>query len=196
MASQLDICNEALALLGEMPIDDINDVDDPKAVKAKVFWASTVDELLELHAWGFATVRAELEQDVTAPVYGFSYAYPIPADCLRVLVATVNESELDSDDMTQTAYRVEYGKILSDEATLYLKYIARIGEPGRFSTLFAAALVARLAAKLAGAFTKSGATIQAMMQLSEFRLSEARRMDNLQGGMTVLSRSSWKQARL
>jgi hypothetical protein len=195
MASQLGIVNEALGLLGEMPIDDIDDTQDPKAVKVKAFWDVARDQLLERFAWSFATTRVALQQDAEAPTYGFTYAYVIPADCIRVLEATAYTDDMDVDDRSKMSCRIESGRVLTNETAVYLKYVRRVEETGRFSPLFCSALAAALAAMLASALTKSGSTTQAMLQLAEMRLREARASDNIQSGAVMRKTSSWKDAR-
>lgn len=195
MASQLDIVNEALGLLGEMPIDDIDDTQDPKAVKAKAFWEITRDQLLERASWTFALCRAQLEQDATAPTYGFDYAYTIPSDCINIVDVTIYTDDMERDDRSRASYRVESGRILSNESTLYIKYVRRIEEPGRFSPLFASAMAGALAVKLGASMTKSAAVVQAMLQYSENVLRRAISMDIRQEPVTSRIESSWDDAR-
>lgn len=181
-------------MIGEMPINDIDDK-EAKSIKCKSLWNGTRDELLRLHDWTWATKRVELQQDATEPVYGFTYAYTLPSDCLRVLMATPNEDDLNDDYQDQAFYRIERGRVLCDEETLYLKYISRVEETGRYDAVFAGCMASRLAFKLAGSLTKSASIAQSMAKIAEIRLSEARGMDNREGGMMTYKRSSWKDAR-
>ena len=195
MASQLEMCNTALGLLGEMPIDDLTDTEDPKAVKCLVFWSMVLDEVLESHDWTFATARAKLQQDAIIPAYGFDYAYPVPSDFIRILAATTGDYDVENDSGAQVYYRFEGGRILSNAENMNLKYVYRVAEPGRFSPLFALAVSGALAVKLAAALTKSASTLQGMTQLAELWLSRAKASDNHQAGIETQRRSSWNDAR-
>lgn len=194
MSSKLDMVNEALILLGEMPINDINGT-DAKAVKARVLWDLTRDELLRMHEWNFATRRVQLQLDATTPTHGFDYAYPLPADCLRVLSVTEGEDEVQDADTARLLYRVEYGEVLTSVEGPYLRYVSRVEEPGRFDPGFAGCMASRLSLKLGLALTKSPQIVQAAAQLAQQRLYEARSVDNREGGIITLKRHSWEDSR-
>lgn len=197
MASQLDIVNEALSIIGEMPIDDIDDTGDPKAVKVKAIWEVTRDQILEMRPWSFALTRAQLEKDAIGPVYGFEYAYVLPADCLRVVsVSAYDYAALNTWSLGDTAYSLEGGRVLSDNSPLYLLYVRRVIEPGRFPPSVASALSAMLAFNMAAFFTKSATTAQAALKVFEMRMILAVKSDAAQQGFVESStRSPWSEAR-
>lgn len=194
MSSKLEICNEALVLLGEMPINDINGT-DAKAVKARALWDITRDELLRMHEWSFATRRVQLQLDAATPSHGFDYAYPLPSDCLRVLSVTEGEDETQDMSTDRLFYKIEYGEVLTSVEGPYLRYISRVEETGRFDSSFSGCMASRLAMKLGLALTKSPQIVQAMAQLAQQRLYEARSVDNRESGISTFKRHSWEDAR-
>lgn len=163
MASEVEIVNIALTRIGEKTILVLTD-DSDRARAANVLYAPTRDEVLAAFPWNFSIQRATLAQLAGAPVYGFKFAYQVPADALRVL-------ETDLDD---APWRREGNTILSDRSSVAVKYIARITDPNRFSAQFISALAYRLAADLAEIITGKAAVAQAMFNKFNEALRAAR----------------------
>lgn len=175
MASETSIVNRALRLIKVESIASLT------ASGETAEWASSVyenarDALLAEYPWNFAMKRAALSADPDEPTWGYDYRYTLPADCLRVLDI---EGEPDS---TTEPWKVEGGYIITDAiAPLYVRYIERVTNVGRFPPMFTEALVARLAAEGAYSFTGNVAREQAMTQLYEARLAIAKRYDAQEG---------------
>ena len=198
MASREDICNDALGLLGMDPIADIDDTDDANAVKCKQFFDLTRDSLLRRHAWAFAVTRVELAQLEDGPAFGYTYAYQLPSDCLRLLAAAEEGEDLDSATLATAGlqYAVEAGSVLTDSETCYAKYLARVEETGLFDSLFCEALSNALAVKLANAFTKSDAIVQKMAALADIAYRQATTVNCSEvGTVSVRKYSSLADAR-
>ncbi len=163
MASEVDICNLALAHLGDRAT--IASIDPPEgstqAEHCARFYPIARDTLLEMHAWRFATRRATLADiSLVAEVpSGWTYAYALPSGCLRVI--SVLPPEAQSDDETQD-FEAEVGSngqgaIYTDQEDAVARYIARVTDTTKFSPLFVDALAWLLASHLAGPILK-GAT--------------------------------------
>ena len=91
--STTDICNQALSLLGANPIIDTNDK-TPEAQLCSLQFDSCRDAVLDEINWTFATRRIRLENPLNdPPVFGYSRAYQIPNEVLRVI--EVNDNEQD-----------------------------------------------------------------------------------------------------
>ena len=78
-------------------------------------------------------------------------------------------------------FKVEGRKILSNESTCKITYIARITDTEQFDTLLSSAIAHRLAGETAYAITGSNGVSQAIMALYNERLKEARGMDAMEG---------------
>jgi len=135
----VDVANQALALIGQDPIVGLDD-DTTISNRVALFFSVERDATLRDHPWNFAIARKTLAVSITAPVAGFAYAYPRDPDDLRIL--NVNE---DKD----LKWQVEGRNIVTDESTCVVKYIRRVTNPDEWDATFASAFSLRLASKLA-----------------------------------------------
>lgn len=97
------ICNEALAFLGSSSI--VTGGTTVENTLCNRFYASARDEILASHPWNCAVTRKKIIQ-TDAPISGYSYAYNLPLDCLRVWRLIDWDYE----------YRVEGSTLVSDES--------------------------------------------------------------------------------
>ena len=170
MASTVDICNGALNQLGATTILSLTE-DSKNARLCNSRYTQVRDAVFRSHPWNCLQKRQELAADTTAPAWGFSYAYTLPADCLRLLRI------LDFD----SNYKVEGRKILSNTSSMKILYIARITDPNEYDELLRETLSASLAADIAFAVTSNNTTSQNMYQLYQEKLKDARFVDSTEG---------------
>jgi len=183
-STDLAICNDALLLLGNNAIDDLTD--DTKAAKlCTQYYQRTVDSVIRAYTWNCATVRSDELTATTDPTFGFSNAYTLPDDCLRVL-------KMYDDDTYK--YRVENGALLCDEGTAQITYLKRIGAED-MDPLLAEAVAARLAATIAFSLTNSVSAAEAMWKLYKDKLDEAQTTDAFEGTAPQMASSDWVNAR-
>ena len=57
----------------------------PNAIKASVCFDMVFQEVLSEREWKFAKTRVALQKNAQAPVGGYKFAYPLPADYLRLV---------------------------------------------------------------------------------------------------------------
>lgn len=107
-----------------------------------------------------------------APAFEWPYEFHLPSDSLRLL-AVGEETEVHS-------YRLERGKILSDENDLGITYIYQETDPTKYDASLVASLEAYLAMKLAYPITKSNTTVDAMAKVFTESLRVARTVDGLE----------------
>ena len=170
MASTVDICNGALNQLGATTILSLTE-DSKNARLCNSRYTQVRDGLFRTHPWNCLQKRVELAADTTAPAWGFSYAYTLPADCLRLLKI------LDYD----SNYKVEGRKILSNTSTMKILYVARITDPNEYDELLRETLSASLAADIAFAVTSNNTTATNMYNLFQDKLKDARFVDSTEG---------------
>lgn len=171
-----EIANLALSKLGPGGgyVVDLSTDDTVAGEALRRVYPAIRDEVLEAHGWGFATKRADLAADTTAPSWGYDARYALPSDCLKILAL-----QSPTASFVQ-AYAEEDGFILTDEpAPLYIRYLARVTNPGKFSGSFIAALAARLADEVCEVITKSTTRRQALQVEYRAKLIMARKFDNL-----------------
>ena len=170
MASTVDICNGALNQLGATTILSLTE-DSKNARLCNSRYTQVRDGLFRTHPWNCLQKRIELAADTTAPAWGFSYAYTLPADCLRLLRI------LDYD----SNYKVEGRKILSNTSSMKILYIGRITDPTEYDELLRETLSASLAADIAFAVTSNNTTANNMYNLFQDKLRDARFVDSTEG---------------
>ena len=189
MPSVIDICNQALDLLGASTITALTDSTKEARLCNRNF-TSVHDQVLELHTWNDAINRAEITADASAPAFGFTYQYTMPTDpyCLRVL--SFWNSNVDSEVAaydSQVMYKIEGRKILSNEGTCKITFIGRTTAIGTGTTelnydkLLISCIAHALASEIAYAITGSNSIKQQMYQLTQAKISEARSMDAMEG---------------
>jgi hypothetical protein len=170
MASVVDICNGALNQLGASTILSLTE-DSKNARLCNSRYTQVRDSIFRSHPWNCLQKRVELAADTDAPAWGFSYAYTLPADCLRLLRI------LDYD----SNYKVEGRKILSNTSTMKILYIGRITDPNEYDELLRETLSAALGADIAFAVTSNNQTATNMYNLFQDKLKDARFVDSTEG---------------
>ena len=170
MASTVEICNGALNQLGATTILSLTE-DSKNARLCNSRYTQIRDALFRTHPWNCLQKRIALAADTTAPAWGFSYAYTLPADCLRLLKI------LDYD----SNYKVEGRKILSNTSSMKILYIGRITDPNEYDELLRETLSASLAADIAFAVTSNNTTATNMYNLFQDKLKDARFVDSTEG---------------
>lgn len=142
--SETSICNLALARVGQGRIANINDA-GRNAELCNLHYEQKRDALLRMYRWKFAIKRVELPALSTAPVFGYTYAYELPNDCLRVISINELDPELGTD-LNPGLWDREENTIVTDlSAPIKVKYIARITDPTKFDDSFIDALASYLA---------------------------------------------------
>jgi hypothetical protein len=183
MPSVVDICNEAMDLLGAATITALTE-NSKEARLCNRRFETVRDQVLRAHPWNAAITRKELAQDSAAPAFGFTYQYTLPTNpyCLRVLSfwnANV-DNEIAAYD-SQNMFKVEGRKILTDESTCKIIYIGRVTDTEQYDSLLSSTIAHKLASEVAYAITGSNSVGQQMFQLYQSRLAEARSMDAAEG---------------
>ena len=163
MASVVDICNGALNQLGASTILSLTE-DSKNARLCNSRYTQVRDALFRTHPWNCLQTRLELAASTDSPAWGFTYAYTLPANCLRLLRV------LDYD----SNYKVEGRKILSNASTMKILYISRITDPNEYDELLRETLSAALGADIADAVTSNNTTSQNMILSYQEKLKDAR----------------------
>ena len=170
MASVVDICNGALNQLGASTILSLTE-DSKNARLCNSRYTQVRDALFRTHPWNCLQTRLELAASSDSPAWGFTYAYTLPANCLRLLRV------LDYD----SNYKVEGRKILSNASTMKILYISRITDPNEYDELLRETLSAALGADIAYAVTSNNTTSQNMILSYQEKLKDARFVDSTEG---------------
>ena len=162
MANAVDICNLALANLGD--VADITSLDPPEgsaqAERCAQFYPLAVSTLLEAHEWGFATKREALVPYSENSRDDWRFAYAMPARCIRIIDINDGPFPQRPTEFAKSRYDYEIGLNASGQKCLYtnldnaiIRYIADIDEY-LFPSNFVMALSWKLAGMLAGPMIK------------------------------------------
>lgn len=185
MASVVDICNTALAAVGEAKIADITEA-NARARACNTHYHLALDEALRDHPWNCVAARASLPVLSSTPAWGFAYEYQQPADCLRV----------NSVEDETIIFKVEGRKILTDASPpLNILYNRRPATPGEIDPLLANAIGLRLAIKICDALTKSDKVRKRVQDEYLVIRGDAVAVDAQEGTPDDLSTNEWVQAR-
>lgn len=193
MASEVDICNLALARLGDSA--SVASIDPPEgsaqAEHCARFYPIARDSALESHAWSFALRRVVLAA-LSTDTWEWVYAYTLPTDVLRVLAVLPLAGA--SEAKTQP-YSIEGDRVIrTNQEGASLRYVARITDTTLFSPLFTDAVGWLLASHLAGSIIKGDAGVQ--MSRSCFQnymalLGQARASDSNQRSVPPTHTPGW-----
>lgn len=191
MSSEIDIANLALTRLGEPTITSLS-ASSKGAQLCKLHYPRLRDAMLRAHPWNFAIKRAELSLSADTPAFEFDYAFTLPSDCLKVI-----RTRWDAEATQGVEYRIEGRKLLCNEETAAIEYVARVTDTTQFDDLFVDLLAHRLAAEMAKSITDDSGLIKGLWEIYQAKLAEARTTDATEGTpRDVVDASDWALARL
>lgn len=186
----VEICNMALARLGDSRISDIN-ADEEKARLCKLFYEQTRDEVLREHPWTFATGRAILAAISGTNLTGFDYRYQLPLDCLYVRTMIDAEGETYADITDE--YRIEGRELHTDLSPCAIKYTKKVENPGQFDSQFAEAVALKLASKIALKLSGKPQLEGSMLQQYLIVLQNAKGLDGAESEQAHVPEKNWTE---
>jgi hypothetical protein len=186
MDSIVSICNHALVMLGAQLITSLTEAIEA-ARWCNVLWPGTRDAVLRTHPWNCAFTRASLARVTETPEFDFEYQYSLPTDpyCLRVLRMSDRSY----------VYRIEGRKLLTDESTARIAYVARVTDVTVWDALLKEAVAAKMAMKLALPVADSRSLLEDMTRIYDDVLSEAKGVDAQEGTPEQFEVDAWTEAR-
>ena len=222
MATEVDICNLALAHLGDdATIASLSPPEgSAQAEKAARFYPIARNNLLEMHNWNFAAKRGNLAL-TTNTLDQWDYAYVAPADMMSPVAIISPTSQNDyatrmsagdtpggitsnyaptivAGQYTPQQFAVEGEFIYTNQENAMLRYQALITDSSLFSPLFVTTLSWHLASMLAGPVIKGdqgAAEAKRSTQMMTSYLTSAKQSDNLHRDITVEHIVPWTSGR-
>ena len=197
-ASETDIANMALTMLGQQPISALTDSNN-RATMANARYADVRDSVLRSHPWNCAVKRDSLaKRSDQAPEWGYTTTYVLPSDFVRLV---------DIEDPTQK-YSIEAGNqgdvtsdgndlvMLSDASEMNIRYIYQITTVAKMDDTLKHAIATKLAAELALAITGDSGKEQFLLQKYERVLVQAQWEDSIQHNTTeTIHGGLWLESR-
>ncbi len=160
MSTDVEVCNMALARLGQTTIDSLSDT-GVLADQCNLNYEQTFYDLLGSYEWPFAVTRAQAGLvDGGVNYTPYAYKYNVPADSLKLI------NILNADYTDSVAEWVIEGNILyTDEINpLYVKYIDRTVDITNVPESFIEPLYLRLASKMCIKITQDQSLLTALLQ--------------------------------
>jgi len=145
MATDVEICSNALLLLGDKPIASLTDGTPRASICANSYNLAKAD-ILRRHNWNCAMRRVVLAPETTTPAFDWKYQFARPSDWLRTIQVGYRNHMLD--------YAMEGVRILANVNVLPLVYVANVTE-GEWDSLLTMVMVKRMEMDLAYPITKS-----------------------------------------
>ncbi len=199
MASQTEIINYALTLLGASRVMSIDD-DVKPAREMKAVFAIARDALLSGYDWSFAKARGSLPALSVAPAFGFSNQYQIPVEALRLVMINDHYAGVDLTNYRSAPtgeYTIEGRKILTNlAAPLKVAYIERVDDVTQMTSTFVEAFAAKLAAITAESLTQSSTKKADMNQMLRDAISTAIRSNAIELPPQKFPDDEWLLSRL
>lgn len=167
--SVVSMCNIALIALGENPIVSVF---PPDNTKRAIVCAQRYDDsrryVLRSHPWNSAKKQAQLAALQTAPLFGYSNAFALPADFVRM-------SDEGLPENGRSRWRI-YGNALysNESAPLDFPYIYDLQDPTLMDPGLVHAVAYQLAAEVGMVITLSSAKVQNALKILESKQSTAR----------------------
>ena len=178
-SSDVHICNLALDYLNQNPITSI-DTPTTKAEETCARWYHTSRaSTLRKHPWNFAIKRAEISEAVIDIPFGYSSAYALPSDFIRLL--TIGDDVL--------------GTITNEFDDLLIRYIFDITDVSKFDALFVEILALELSIKIGNKFTASEARVEELRDMLKKLAPQGYSVDGQERPPTRKQVSKWASAR-
>lgn len=191
--TQTSICNKALALLGEEPINSLQDTTTKAARLCKQFFDLSLRSVLEQGKWPFATIEEPVERlDLPAYAKEQQYIYSIPANCAVIVglskrwtrkkirkhmdwdvryIPEIKERAIICNQLSKT--QEDIVDPIDQDEQIMIEYICRTDETSSYTAMFVRCAAAQLAADLAMPLTHDSQKFGTMMQLADSLRSQA-----------------------
>lgn len=199
MASQVDICNYAMTILGEQPITSLLD-NTPRARALNAVYATELQAELTSHWWNFSIKRVQLPALTTAPLYQFKYAYQLPPDFCGIIdvgnmFPSVDLSDYIGSDDSQWAIEGQ-NLVCNYGPPMYLRYTSNAITEGQWDSAFVRAFAAKLAATVAEMLTQNTTKCQKAQAQYDKALLMAIRSNSAQLPPQKPADDTWMIARI
>ncbi|WP_225760229.1 hypothetical protein [Leclercia sp. Marseille-Q4284] len=190
--SDVLICSTALLELGSRPINSFDEDTEGARLCANLY-QGVRDDMLRQHPWNFAKARVKLSPLTTPPDFGYTHAFQLPADYLR-LIEVNGLRQLDGVGFPP-GYALESGKILCNVSSLNLRYVYRNDQPNEWDSAFVRAMILAMKKTLAYAITRDAAAVANAAQEWAIALRLAKQVNGMEIPAQQLEGNAFIEAR-
>lgn len=186
-ASQVQICNLALAKIGSPPITSLDE--DSKAARAcSLIYPFARDEVLQIRPWSSCVSRVGLTKLDAAPIFEFTSSWQLPADFIDLV-------RLGDDDNAQIKHRIEGRVLLTNTETANIIYIFRNEDTVTYEPVLVDLIASRMAIDLALMVANSASLAQGLTSIYETKRTRAKAVDGQATGQPDFTTASFVDAR-
>lgn len=161
ITTRTSICNFALSMIGDANITSF-DENTARAERCRSLYDQVRKSILRDHPWSSAKKRVILSPVTTYPVFGYSHAFPLPRDFIRII------------STNQECYEIENRHILANSEQINLEYIFDNDNEETWDSMLVEAMGLKMAAKLCKPNTGSDAAGQSAAAEYERLITRAR----------------------
>lgn len=174
LSSKTELCNLALAELGARRINSYESDSSVEATACRLHLERILSGLLRRHQWSFAIARAALSAGAGDAPTGWSKAWALPADLVRLI-------DLPTEDPRNPwrEYAIEGRTLLtSGLEEVEIRYVSNAVPPAEWDDLFIDAAALLLASRIANTVTQNPALADAALaKFSQLALPAAQTAD-------------------
>lgn len=183
--TKLDIYNRALDLTGSEPLNTITQDNDTARILSRNY-DKILLRCLRRFPWPFAIKRVVLAPDATGPENEFDNQFTLPVDYVRT----------DEVFPLGIAYRIEHGKLFSDETTITLRYVSSesLEFTNKFDPDFAEYFSHELAVAIVYSLTDSPDLRALLAKETDARFKEATAVSSQEFPEVVYDQGPWVNA--
>lgn len=164
--TDISICAAALQLVGAEEIGSFLDETREARICASIY-PTIKQDLLQSHTWRFSTRQEELNRLVATPLFGFSYAYSLPADFLRLV----------GKQTPTTKHQIFGNKLYTNLTPVYANLQYDIDEQ-YFPAYFVRLIQLEMAAMLAAALLEDENKADKFISFAKNQMIKARNLDS------------------
>lgn len=173
MADTLTIWNRALHYAGELRVSSLTE----ESVNGRLLrdvYEEDKKAVLEMHSWKFARTLVELAELGTAPAFGYTKAFQLPSDFIRI----VYFNNIDPQYREKKYFEINGQEIHTSQDSAKITYIKDVVSPGSFTPAFVDALARHLCRTICYTRTKSQPFLDRADALFDKALAKAKRSDS------------------
>ena len=163
--SKINICSNALILLGDRPISSFNDPGAGAEVASNLYESSYIN-ILSMHRWRFATKKVQLSRSSEVPLNEWQYQYQLPTDIVAVITTYPN-----------TNYEIYGDKLYANDGSISIDYVYRMDE-SQLPLWFTKTMEFYLAMQFAIPVTGNSTRLGEMQQLFTQQIRSAKNIDS------------------
>lgn len=179
MASKTDICNTALARLGQDPITSITD-DTDAAKRCDILFDEVADIVMASGEWSTLLAQQQLAKLTTNPVHEFDFQYQLPTNIIKLV--SINDNAFHD-----IPFKRQGDRLLINTGTAAITYVKREPNTQLWGPHLTTAVSLKLASELALPLTNSAQIVDMLERKYMLWLRKSIAADNQQGSVSHVS---------